>query len=208
MKILTTRAFRRRRHPFSWRRRWRVLVLDWLGREEPPERVAAAIALGVGVGFSPFLGVHFLLALGLALLFRLNPLDAVLGQFAGNPWTIPPIFAIGYRLGRGILRHDSRRVPRLNWGPLLESDWTWVLHPLQTVRLVFGGPAFLPRLLSFLLGTTVLASAIGVATYFVARSLLALFHRRHPRVAERAARRRGAISRRRQMRATRAGRGH
>jgi len=201
MKLFTSRAFRHRRHPFTWRRRWRVLVLDWLGREEPPERVAAAIALGVGVGFSPFLGVHFLLALGLAFLFRLNRPDAVLGQFAGNPWTIPPVFAIGYRLGRGILRYDSRQVPRLNWGPLFESDWTWVLHPIETVRLVFGGPAFLPRLLSFLVGTTVLASVIGLATYFVARSLLALFHRRHPRVAERAARRRGAILRRRRLRA-------
>jgi uncharacterized protein len=205
MKIFATRAFRPRRHPFSWKRRWKILVLDWLGREEPPERVAAAIALGVGVGFSPFLGVHFLLALGLAFLFRLNRLDAVLGQFAGNPWTLPPVFAIGYRLGRAMLRYDRRRVPRLDWRPILESDWTWVLHPIETVRLVFGGPAFLPRVLSFLVGTTVLATAIGLASYFLARVLLALFHRRHPRVAERAARRRGALSRLRQRRATRAG---
>ena len=198
----TARAFKRRRHPFSWRRRWRILLLDWLGREEPPERVAAAIALGVGVGFSPFLGVHFLLALGLAFLFRLNRLDALIGQFLGNPWTLPPVYAIGYRLGRWLLRYDSRRVPRLNWTPVLESDWTWMLHPIETVRLVFGGSALLPRLLSFLVGTTALSAAIGFAAYFAMRAVLGLFRRKHPRVVARAERRRAVLDRLRR-RATR-----
>lgn len=198
MNLFTSRAFRRRRHPFTWKRRWRVLVLDWLGREEPHERVAAAIALGVGVGFSPFLGVHILLALGLAFLFRLNRLDALLGQFAGNPWTLPPVYAVGYRLGRSILRYDSHTVPRLPWEKLLHHDF-W---------MAFRGPTLVPRLLSFLVGTTVLAAAIALATYLVTRAALALFHRRHPRVAERAARRRAALTRRRQVRATRAGGPH
>ena len=62
--IPTTRAFRRRKiHKPTWRRRWRVLVLDLLGREESLERVAAAIGLGVAIGFSPFVGIHFVLAL-------------------------------------------------------------------------------------------------------------------------------------------------
>ena len=205
MKFPVIRAFRRRHHPLSWKRRWRVMVADWLGREEPPERVAAAIALGVGVGFSPFLGFHFVLALGLAFLFRVNRLDAVLGQFAGNPWTIPPVFAIGYRLGRGLLGDRARNVPPLNWSALADSDLRWVLHPIETVREVFGGPGFLPRLEAFLLGTTVLAVALAIASYFAARALLMLFHRRHPHVAERAARRRAALIRRRQKRQTRAG---
>ncbi|HYB53748.1 MAG TPA: DUF2062 domain-containing protein [Thermoanaerobaculia bacterium] len=195
MKLFTTRAFRHRIHPFSWKRRWRILVLDWLGREEPAERVAAAIALGVGVGFSPFLGAHFVLALGLAYLFRLNRLDAVLGQFVGNPWTIPPVYAIGFRLGRWLLRYDHHRVPRLPWEQLGHEDF-WV---------AFRGVSLGPRLLSFLVGTTALAVAIGFATYFLTRAVLALFHRRHPRVAERAARRREALVRRRHIGATRAG---
>jgi uncharacterized protein (DUF2062 family) len=197
MRLPTTRAFRRREHPFSWKRRWRILVLDWLGREEPHERVAAAIALGVGIGFSPFIGAHFLLALGLAFLFRLNRLDAVLGQFAGNPWTLPPVFAIGYRLGRWLLRYDHHTVPRLPWEKLGHGDF-W---------LAFRGPSLVPRLLSFLVGTSVLAAAIALATYVVTRALLALFHQRHPKVAERAARRRDALTERRQARLPRAGGG-
>jgi uncharacterized protein len=188
-------AFRKRRHHrLSWSRRRRILLLEFLGREDPLEHVAAAIALGVALGFTPFLGLHLVLALGLATLFRVNRLDAALGTFVGNPWTFPPVFALGYRLGRILLHHDPHRTPPMNWTALLHSDITWIFHPVQTVRLVFGPRAFLPRLHAFLLGTTILAILIGAATYFLALSALRLYHRRHPNVAMRAARRRKAPS--------------
>jgi uncharacterized protein (DUF2062 family) len=175
------RAFARRKvHPLTWKRRWKVLVLDLLGREESPERVAAAIAMGIGVGFSPFIGFHIWIALGLAFLLRLNKIDAALGQFAGNPWTLPAVYAFGYRLGRWILDYDRRSVPRLAWDRLLHSDF-WK---------AFKGPAFAPRLLSFLVGTTVIAILIGVASYVIFLGILRIYHRRHPRVALRAANRR------------------
>jgi uncharacterized protein len=175
------RAFRRRRlHRLKWRRRWKVLVLDLLGREESPERVAAAIAVGIGVGFSPFIGFHIWIALGLAFLFRLNKIDAALGQFVGNPWTLPAVYALGYRLGRRLLNYDRRSVPRLAWDRLLHSDF-WK---------AFKGPAFAPRLLSFLVGTMVIAILIGIVAYVFFLAILRLYHRRHPRVAIRAANRR------------------
>ncbi len=181
MKFHVSRAFRRRKlHPLTWRRRWKVFVLDLLGREESPERVAAAIAVGVGVGFSPFIGFHIWLALGLAFLFRLNKIDAALGQFVGNPWTLPAVFALGYRLGRRLLNYDRRSVPKLPWERLLHTDfWT-----------AFKGPAFAPRLLSFLVGTMVIATFIAVVAYGLSLAILRLYHRRHPRVALRAAHRR------------------
>lgn len=142
MNFPVSRAFRRRRkHPLKLSRRWKVLLLDLLGREEPPERVAASLALGIGVGFSPFMGVHFLIAIGLAFLFRLNRFDALLGSLAGNPWTLPPVYAAGYTLGRQLLHYDRRKVPDLPWDRLLHRDF-W--HS-------FSGAAH-PRLLSFLVG--------------------------------------------------------
>ncbi len=180
MEFLVPRAFRRRHHPYRWGRRAKILLLDLLGREETPERVAAAIALGFGIGFSPFVGFHIWIALGLAFLFRLNKIDTVLGQFAGNPWTLPPVFAVGYRLGRFLLGYDRSEVPNLPWDRILHSDF-WK---------AFSGPTLAPRLFSFLLGSLILAAAIALATYFSSRSLLRLYHRRHPHVAMRAARRR------------------
>ncbi len=200
--LIPSRAFRRRKHHrWKWRRRWKILLLDLLGREEPPERVATAIGLGIGIGFSPFIGLHLFLALGLALLFRLNKIDTVLGTFCGNAPTWTPVFPIGYRFGRALLGFDSRTVPRLNWGVLLHSDATWIFHPIVTAHRVFGHHAFAPRLLSFLVGTTALAILIGFIARALTLALLRLYHRRHPRVAIRAASRRARTLRSRSDRA-------
>lgn len=191
MKWQLPRAFRRRqKHPLKLSRRLKVLLADLLGREEPPERVAAAIAMGIGVGFSPFIGFHFLIALGLAFLLRLNRVDAIIGQFAGNPWTLPPVFAAGYAVGRVILGYDRTEVPDLPWDRLLHRDF-WQ---------AFTGEALRPRLMSFLVGTLVIAVLIALAAYFVVREALRVYHRRHPHVAMRAARLRESAARRRRRR--------
>lgn len=155
------------------------LILQWMGRAESPERVAAAVAVGVGVGLSPFIGFHAILAIGLALIFRLNKLDTLLGSFIGNPWTLPPFFALGYRVGH-LLMGSPMAGRRLPWHRFLHHDF-WVS---------FRGPGFWPRLTAFLLGTSLLAILSAGAAYAVVLGLLRLYHRRHPRVAARAARRR------------------
>ena len=191
MNFQIPRAFRRRRkHPLKLSRRWKVLLLDLLGREEPPERVAAAIALGIGVGFSPFMGIHFLIAIGLAFLFRLNRIDALLGTLVGNPWTLPPVYAAGYTLGRKLLHFDRSKVPDLPWDRLLHRDF-W--H-------AFSGATLRPRLASYVVGTAVLGLLIGLSAYLVIRALLRIYHRRHPRVAMRAARLRDRAARRKKRR--------
>jgi uncharacterized protein len=164
----------------SLRRHRLKLLLRLMGREEPLERVAAAVALGVGIGLSPFIGFHFFLAIALAFAFRLNKLDTVLGSFAGNLWTLPPFYAVGYRLGRAILGYAPARVPALKWQRILHHDF-WV---------AFRGPGYGPRLASFLVGTTLLAAVVALGAYLIARGALKLYHRRHPHVAQRAARRR------------------
>ena len=180
MKWQVPRAFRRRRHHrLKLGRRLKVLLADLLGREESPERVAAAIALGIGVGFSPFVGVHFLIAIGLAFLFRLNRIDALLGQFVGNPWTMPPVYAAGYALGRLLLRYDRKKVPDLPWDRLLHRDFWHQLTKSDSMH---------PRLASFIVGTSLLAILIGLAAYVLVRAALRIYHRRHPRIAERAVR--------------------
>ena len=174
-----------RKRRLSLRRRSLKLLLDLMGRQESPERVAAAVALGVGIGLSPFIGFHFLLAIVLASLFRLSRLDTVLGSLVGNPWTLPPFFAVGYRVGRALLGYSTTRVPPLQWERILHQDF-WIS---------FRGPGFRPRLTSFLVGTTLLAVILSLAAYWVMLGALRLYHRRHPRVAARAALRRERAAR-------------
>ncbi|MEO3429770.1 DUF2062 domain-containing protein [Pelagibius sp. CAU 1746] len=72
-----------------------------------PYRIAAGFASGAAVSFTPFIGLHFVLAALLALLVRGNIIAAAIGTAIGNPWTFPLIWIWTYSLGRWVLGADS-----------------------------------------------------------------------------------------------------
>jgi len=85
----------------------RALVRRWLESllhiHDSPERTAAAFAVGVFWGFSPFFGVHTLLALACAFLFNLNRVAVVLGVYANLPWLIGPYYTMATLAGATVL---------------------------------------------------------------------------------------------------------
>jgi uncharacterized protein len=87
----------------GWRRAGRYLLLRLTHAPGTPHGVAAGLAAGAAVSLTPFLGLHLLLALGLAYLTRGDLLAAALGTLVGNPWILPLILATDYRLGCLIL---------------------------------------------------------------------------------------------------------
>src|SRR5216117_1060007 len=96
----------------------RALIQRWLSTllhiADTPERTAAAFALGVFFGFSPFLGLHTILGIVFAFLFNLNRVAVLLGVYSNLPWIIGPYYAfvtmmVGapltrYRIGRASCR--------------------------------------------------------------------------------------------------------
>ncbi len=65
-----------------------------------PREIAAGMALGVFVSFTPTIPFHTLLAILLALIFRASKSAAALGVWIGNPvFTVPFYYYISYRLG-------------------------------------------------------------------------------------------------------------
>ena len=82
----------------------RLLALD-----DPPERTALAFSLGVFVAFSPFLGLHTILATLIAFLFRFNKVAVYSGTFINNPFfTLVPIIIASYAIGAFILGRPLR----------------------------------------------------------------------------------------------------
>ena len=85
----------------------RLLTLD-----DPPERTALAFSLGVFIAFSPFLGLHTILATLLAFLFRFNKIAVYTGTFINNPFlTLVPIIVASYAIGAFILGRPLRIPP-------------------------------------------------------------------------------------------------
>src|SRR6266496_257957 len=82
----------------------RLLSLD-----DPPERTALAFAIGVFIAFSPFLGLHTILATLIAFLFRFNKIAIYTGTFINNPlFTLVPIIVASYAIGALILGRPLR----------------------------------------------------------------------------------------------------
>lgn len=72
---------------------------DIIKSEEPAHKKAAAVALGVFVGMSPFWGLHTLLVFVFAAIFRLNKVIAFIFSNISIPPLIPVIIYLGYQLG-------------------------------------------------------------------------------------------------------------
>ena len=68
-----------------------------------PASIASGFASGVAASFTPFLGLHFILAGALAMLFRGNVLASAIGTFFGNPWTFILIWLADYEVGLRII---------------------------------------------------------------------------------------------------------
>ncbi len=77
----------------------RLLAID-----DPPERTALAFSIGVFIAFSPFLGLHTILATILAFVFRFNKIAIYTGTFVNNPLlTLVPIIIASYAVGAFVL---------------------------------------------------------------------------------------------------------
>lgn len=70
---------------------------------DTPEKIARGIFAGVFTTFTPFFGLHFVVAALLATVVRGNIIAALLGTFVGNPLTYVPIGVVSLQFGYWLL---------------------------------------------------------------------------------------------------------
>jgi len=122
-----------------------------LGLNDTPHRTALAFAIGVFIAFSPLLGLHFILAILSAWLFRLNRVAILVGAFVNNPWTITPITLSSTWFGLEICCR-ARQIPPINF-----ENVTFANMAAQLKSYLFP----------FVLGSTLLGLVFSVISYFV-----------------------------------------
>ena len=83
---------------------------------DEPERIARGIFAGVFVTFSPFFGLHFFLAAGLAKLMRGNIVASLFASFVGNPLTFFFIATASLQTGNLLLGRIG------GWGDNAEAN--------------------------------------------------------------------------------------
>jgi uncharacterized protein len=87
----------------GWTRAARYVKFRVTRLPDPPHRIARGIFCGVFVSFTPFFGLHFVIAALLAKIMRGNIVASLLATFAGNPLTFPAIAASALQTGHFIL---------------------------------------------------------------------------------------------------------
>jgi uncharacterized protein len=155
----------------------RALFRRWLDAllhiDDTPERTAAAFALGVFFGFSPFLGLHTLLGILFAFLLNLNRVAVMLGVYTNLPWFLAPYYAFVTVAGTTI---TGDRVPpgfKAQFGALFDHSlfaaefWDHLITLLK------------PLLWPYAVGSTVGALVLGAVAYPVALAFVTSRRRIH-----------------------------
>jgi len=128
--------------------------------DDTPHRTALSFAIGVLIAFSPLLGIHTALALGISYLFRLSRGPMLVGAYINNPWTLAPMYMAGTLLGCSILGVSTEGSEMIDWKL---HGWAFYQALLEGLR---------PYLWPFLLGNTLLGIVGAVAGYFALRFVL------------------------------------
>lgn len=122
-----------------------------LSIKESPVRLSLSFAIGVFIGMSPFLGIHTILGIICAYLFRLNKFVTIVGVYITNPWTIIPIYTFSTFVGAKLLGMD-KFLPTVDWKKLTLSKLISELGPL---------------LKPFIIGTFLIGLFSSVASYLI-----------------------------------------
>ncbi|MBC2774493.1 DUF2062 domain-containing protein [Rhizobium sp. AQ_MP] len=177
----------RRRQPISrltklrelfWPRRGFIRSFQYLSKRvlrlsATPHAIAAGVIAGVVSSWTPFIGLHFLIAFAIAYVIAGNMVAAAIGTAFGNPLTFPFIWASTWEVGHRLLG---------NGDPVSRS--VDLEHKFSFARL---DSMWQPILKPMLVGALPLALISGVVIYAVIYIAVSKFQaRRRDRLAERA----------------------
>lgn len=136
--------------------------------DDPPWRIALALALGVFISCTPLYGLQTVLALVLATVLRLSKAATVAGTWLNLPWFAPFVYGAGLKIGARVLAEIRNREPE-SLAILFGQPLRVSLHDLARV---------LPEVsLALVIGTTVVGLAAAGVTYVVALGVIR--RRRH-----------------------------
>jgi hypothetical protein len=152
---------------------WRQLLARLralLHLNDPPQRIALALAIGVFISCTPLFGLQTILAIVVATVFRLNRAAIVTGVWINLPWFTPVVYGAALTVG-GLILPDPGGT-RDAWVAYFMSrpfglGWQDLMSLLEEVST------------ALLVGSTVVGLAAAMVTYVVALSFISARRRYH-----------------------------
>ncbi len=123
--------------------------------KDPPWKIALTFSIGVFIGMSPLIGFHTVIALILAIMFRLNKIVILMATYLTNPWTIVPVYTFSTFIGAKVLHREIR----------INIDWAHI-----TISEIVKSAREL--LLPFIIGTLIVGFVSSVLSYIIIYAVL------------------------------------
>lgn len=147
-----------------WVRARRFVLHNILHADDPPHRLALGIALALFIMFTPTVGIQMILVVFAAWLFNANKAVGIPIVWISNPATFVPIFYPCYRLGLKLVGGAPKsrdwwmefRAPPEGFALKMEFFWLKVWEILAPLWV----------------GCLVVATVVGVLSYFISYSVI------------------------------------
>lgn len=124
--------------------------------ERSAHKLALSFAMGMFIGFSPYIGFHNIMIFLFSWIFRLNTLTTFAVAHINNPLTTVPVLSICYVFGQWII-HDLFRVS-FNF-----SNPAWITFINGKLTYYLGMPKIC--FWTFFIGANVLAIILALISY-------------------------------------------
>ena len=96
---------------FAFSRTKKYISLSIKRIKGTPQALSLGLATGIAISFTPFIGLHALLAIFISWVIGGSMAAALIGTLFGNPWTFPFIwyftFEIGQFINYGLLSYEE-----------------------------------------------------------------------------------------------------
>lgn len=135
--------------------------------EQSTRMLALACCTGIYIAFSPFIGLHTLMAIGICYYTGMHfPLVFAVSNIVNNPWTAIPLYMFDYATGYWLIHkvfHVAHMLPSLTW-------MNYITHFFEhTLSL----PA--PCIWSFLIGGNLVGIIASICCYPIMLKICASF---------------------------------
>lgn len=140
--------------------------------KDSPHRIALAFAVGVFMGVSPLLGLHYIGGIFLAWLLRLNKLVAIVGVSVNNPWTIVPLSTFCVWVGAKLIG-IKQVLPEVDWKSLSLMNILNRLADFENFMLIVK--KLMPLISAFFVGSFIICTISAVISYFIIHNVAARY---------------------------------
>jgi hypothetical protein len=159
----------------GWKRIIKYISLRLKRLPGSPHSIALGFTFGVTAALTPLFGLHFLIGIFLAWLFRVSIVASLIGNLLGNPWTFPFICILNFKVGNffyttsdqidinmKLLSNELYLLWNTIYKLFIELNYSQSLNYLSQLKLI--PPMLLGSLFSIIV--------FGIPCYFISRYII------------------------------------